>query len=79
MMVNLAVGVLKCLPRCILVWLTNLIFQTTDNVPNHCINAQQTNYVCERFSLVRLSEIKVEIQLGVNMLVLLPRSFVILC
>ena len=47
------------------------------DVSNHSVNAQEANYVCESISSVRSSEIKAMIQLGLNMLVLIP-SFAIL-
>ena len=47
------------------------------DVSNHSVNAQQTKYVRKSISSVRSSEIKAMIQLGLNMLVLIP-SFAIL-
>ena len=42
------------------------------DISNHSVNAKQTNYVRKSISPIRVSEIKVMMQLGCNMLVLVP-------
>ena len=54
----------------------NLSFIVNIDVSNHSVNAQQTNYVRKSISSVRSSKIKAMLQLGLNMLVLIP-SFAI--
>ena len=48
------------------------------DVSNHSVNASQTNYVRKSISSVRSSEIKAKIELGLNMLVLIPSFAIIL-